>query len=61
MRQQSIADTVLSWLCWNKITATQGKYTWGVTGAVFEGTYCENKKVGSGKIMYPNKSFYEGR
>jgi hypothetical protein len=38
----------------------QGKYTWGVTGTVYEGDYCEGKKIGTGKISYPNNSVYEG-
>ncbi|KAJ9529621.1 hypothetical protein QJQ45_014395 [Haematococcus lacustris] len=38
----------------------QGKYTWGVSGAVYEGQYLDNKKQGKGRMTYPDKSVYEG-
>ncbi|KAJ9529797.1 hypothetical protein QJQ45_022202 [Haematococcus lacustris] len=42
------------------LPAVQGKYTWGVSGAVYEGQYLDNKKQGKGRMTYPDKSVYEG-
>jgi hypothetical protein len=36
-----------------------GKYTWS-SGAVFEGTYLNNKKQGQGVMLFPDKGNYEG-
>lgn len=38
----------------------QGKYTWGASGAVYEGEYCDNRRQGLGMMTFPDKSRYEG-
>jgi hypothetical protein len=42
-------------------TFLQGKYTWGTTGIVYEGSYMDNHKSGPGKMSFPDKSFCEGK